>query len=206
MNKLFIIGLPRTGTTSISVALLEYFKVAHTGYTKRTFELADVISDCPCFCDYQLLDRVFPNSKFVYLDRDLDKWLPSIQMLLKKMQPSFHNQTYVSPILKRCFENAFKLQTVAEPLDKYHLECCYLAHKEAVLSYFHGNNNFLEINIAHQNSLLLLLTFLGVPHNFCAGFPHLNIGKRVDHWKEIKHINKVHSNLSGSQGRKYFSL
>ncbi|RYE30840.1 MAG: sulfotransferase family protein, partial [Sphingobacteriales bacterium] len=31
MKKIFIIGLPRTGTTSISVALLNYgLKVAHT--------------------------------------------------------------------------------------------------------------------------------------------------------------------------------
>ena len=72
MNKLFIIGLPRTGTTSISVALLDYgFKVAHTAYTKRAFELADVISDAPCFADYQELDNIFPHSKFVYLDRPL---------------------------------------------------------------------------------------------------------------------------------------
>ena len=94
MNKLFIIGLPRTGTTSISVALLDYgFKVAHTAYTKRAFELADVISDAPCFCDYQELDKLFPNSKFVYLDRALTSWVPSVQMLLNKMLPELTPKT-----------------------------------------------------------------------------------------------------------------
>ncbi|WP_320819085.1 sulfotransferase, partial [Thalassolituus sp.] len=42
MSKIFIIGLPRTGTTSISVALLELgFLVAHTAFTKKAFEVAE---------------------------------------------------------------------------------------------------------------------------------------------------------------------
>ncbi len=50
MSKLFIIGLPRTGTTSISVALLEMgLLVAHTAFTKKAFEVADAISGAPCF-------------------------------------------------------------------------------------------------------------------------------------------------------------
>jgi hypothetical protein len=80
-NKVFIIGLPRTGTTSVSVALLEQgLTVAHQAFTKQAFMLADAVSDAPCFSDYQQLDKLFPNAKFVYLDRPLDKWLPSIQL------------------------------------------------------------------------------------------------------------------------------
>ena len=89
MNKLFIIGLPRTGTTSLSVALLDYsFKVAHPAYTKRAFELADVISDAPTFCDFRQLDGLFPGSKFVYLERSLALWVPSMRMLLNKISQS----------------------------------------------------------------------------------------------------------------------
>jgi hypothetical protein len=47
MNKLFIIGIPRTGTTSISAAFLEYFKVFHTAYTKRAFESQRTIGKLP---------------------------------------------------------------------------------------------------------------------------------------------------------------
>ena len=111
MNKLFIIGLPRTGTTSISIAMLDYgFKVAHTAFTKQAFELADVISDSPCFCDYQQLDALYPNSKFVYLDRALEQWIPSIQMLLKKMQENLAPKTGIfNPVLKRSFNETFDL-------------------------------------------------------------------------------------------------
>ena len=112
MNKLFIIGLPRTGTTSVRVALLDSgFKVAHTAFTQRTFELAEVFSDTPCYCDYRQLDRLFPNSKFVYLDRDIELWIPSVQMLLTKMQNNLSTEGHFNPIIKRCFNQTFELRT-----------------------------------------------------------------------------------------------
>ena len=210
MNKLFIIGLPRTGTTSISVTLLEHYKVAHTAYTKRAFELADVVSDCPCFTDYQQLDQLFPNSKFVYLKRPLLQWLPSIQMLLHKMLPSLgidnkqQGNEYVNPILKRSFSQVFGIGDVEDPLDESHLTSCYKKHEQQVNDYFQGRNDLLSIDISQADSLPKLLQFLGVPHTGNERFPHLNIGKRVDNWKEIKSPNKVNPNAAGVEGRKYF--
>jgi hypothetical protein len=204
MNKLFIIGLPRTGTTSISAALLEYFKVAHTCYTKRAFELADVISDCPCFSDYPHLDLLFPGSKFVYLQRDLQQWLPSIQMLLNKMIPSLYSETYVNPILKRSFEQAFELNTVVNPLDITHLKICYQRHEQGVIDYFHGQDNLLSIDINQADNFSQLLNFLGLPQTGDEQLPHLNIGKLVDNWNDIKHTHKINPNTAGSEGRKFF--
>ncbi len=204
MNKLFIIGLPRTGTTSISVALLDNFKVAHTAYTKHAFELADVISDCPCFSDYKQLDSLFPGSKFVYLQRPLDKWLPSIQMLLNKMLPSLNGDNYVNPILKRSFEQTFDLNSVDNPLDGSHLINCYQRHKQLVMTYFNGRDNLLSIDISQADSLRQLFNFLGLEYSSEEQFPHLNIGKRVDNWKEIKHQHKVNANAAGRERRKFF--
>lgn len=204
MNKLFIIGLPRTGTTSISVALLEHFKVSHTGYTKRAFELADVISDCPCFSDYQQLDALFPESKFVYLQRGLEQWLPSIQMLLNKMLPSLNSEAYVNPILKRSFGQTFDLHEVQNPLEEIHLKSCYQRHEQGVIDYFNGRDNILSIDINQPDSLSQLLNFLGLQHSGDKKFPHFNIGKLVDNWKYIKHINKINPNTAGREGRKFF--
>ncbi|WP_062064057.1 sulfotransferase family protein [Cellvibrio sp. OA-2007] len=206
MDKLFIIGLPRTGTTSISVALLDYgFKVAHTAYTKRAFELADVISDAPCFADYQELDALFPNAKFVYLSRALDAWVPSMQMLLNKMLPELTPKTgYLNPVLKRCMNETFMPLSTAEPLSREHLEQCYLTHQQAVLSYFSKRNNLLKIDISQTGSLKQLLEFLGIDAQHAGEFPHLNIGKQVDNWKTFKHPNKVNSLSAGKEHRKFF--
>lgn len=204
MNKLFIVGLPRTGTTSISAALLEDFKVSHTGYTKRAFELADVISDCPCFSDYQQLDGLFPESKFVYLQRELIHWLPSIQMLLNKMLPSLKSQMYINPILKRSFSQTFNLDNIDNPIEEAHLTRCYQRHEQGVKNYFQGRDNLLNIDITQKDSLSELLDFLGIQHSGNKQFPHLNIGNLVDNWKDIKHTHKINPNSAGREGRKFF--
>lgn len=206
MNKLFIIGLPRTGTTSISVALLDYgFKVAHTAYTKRAFELADVISDAPCFSDYKELDALFPDSKFVYLDRALTAWVPSIQMLLNKMLPELTPKSgYLNPVLKRSMNKTFATLECDNPLTQQHLEHCYRTHQQAVFNYFAQRDNFLSIDISQTGSLQQLLNFLGVQSEAAGEFPHLNVGNRVDNWKEYKHPNKINSLSAGKEHRKFF--
>lgn len=206
MNKLFIIGLPRTGTTSISVALLDHgFKVAHTAYTKRAFELADVISDAPCFCDYQELDKLFPNSKFVYLDRSLASWVPSMQMLLNKMLPELTPKTgYLNPVLKRCINTSFKLSTTADPLSEHHLTTCYLDHQDNAFSYFATRADFLHIDISQSGSLKTLLQFLEISAEDVGDFPHLNVGKQVDNWQQLKHANKINSLSAGKEHKKFF--
>jgi hypothetical protein len=206
MSKLFIIGLPRTGTTSISVALLDYgFKVAHTAYTKQAFALADVISDAPCFCDYQQLDKLFPHSKFVYLERALIDWLPSIQMLLHKMQANLNPQSgSFNPVLKRCFNHTFSLLENENLLSKQHLEACYTKHQQDVMSYFADRNDFLRLYISKKDSFSQLLSFLGIEYDGSANFPQLNIGKQVDSWKQYKHPNKVNSYSAGKEHRKFF--
>ncbi|MCE3253580.1 MAG: sulfotransferase family protein [Cellvibrio sp.] len=206
MEKLFIIGLPRTGTTSISVALLDYgFKVAHTAYTKRAFELADVIADAPCFCDYQELDLLFPNSKFVYLDRALESWTPSMQMLLNKMLPELAPKSgYLNPVLKRCINKIFAPFTTENPLDIQHLEQCYRNHQRAVFHYFANREDFLAIDISRTGSLKQLLEHLGISSKDASEFPQLNIGKQVDSWKEFKHPNKINPLSAGKEHRKFF--
>lgn len=206
MNKLFIIGLPRTGTTSISVALLDYgFKVAHTAYTKRAFELADVISDAPCFSDYKELDKLFPNSKFVYLERTLESWVPSMQMLLKKMLPELAPKSgYLNIVLKRSINNTFGLTTATDPLNTEYLANCYHTHQRDVFAYFAERDDLLIIDISKKDSLKKLLSFLHISTTDVGEFPHLNTGKQVDNWKEFKHVNKVNALSAGKEHRKFF--
>ncbi|QFU23984.1 sulfotransferase family protein [Shewanella eurypsychrophilus] len=203
MSKIFIIGLPRTGTTSISVALLELgLSVAHTAFTKRAFEVADAISDAPCFSDYQHLDGLFPNAKFIYLTRDMDKWLPSMTMLLEKMAPHLEPETgRFHPILKRSFHHTF---SSVLPLTHSTLIDCYARHQREVLSYFKHRDNLLSIDVSEQGSLQKLKQFLGIEIEGSLDFPRLNVGRNVASWKDYKHPNKINSNLAGIEHRKYF--
>ncbi|NQZ07010.1 MAG: sulfotransferase family protein [Algicola sp.] len=203
MSKIFIIGLPRTGTTSISVALLELgLSVAHTAFTKQAVKMADAISDAPCFSDYQQLDALFPDAKFIYLSREMNKWLPSITMLLEKMAPHLEPKTgRFNPILKRSFHHTFAVKL---PLTHDTLVECYLRHQQAVMEYFKDRIDLLSIDISEPGSLLKMKQFLGMKAEGSSDFPKLNVGRNVASWKEYKHPNKINSNLAGIEHRKYF--
>ena len=210
-NKIFIIGLPRTGTTSVSVALLEQgLTVAHQAFTKQAFMLADAVSDAPCFSDYQQLDALFPNAKFVYLDRPLDKWLPSMQMLLSRMLVHLDkDEGRFHPIMKRSFNHCFDIWQVEDVFNDDHLTACYQRHQQQVLSYFAGRDDFIAIDISVAGSLTALLQFIDlfmVNEAECPqlNFPKLNMGRNVASWDEYKHPNKISANASGPENRKFF--
>jgi hypothetical protein len=225
-NKVFIIGLPRTGTTSVSVALLEQgLTVAHQAFTKQAFMLADAVSDAPCFSDYQQLDALFPNAKFVYLDRPMDKWLPSMQMLLGRMLVHLDkDKGRFHPIMKRSFNHSFDIWQVEDVFDEAHLTACYQRHQQQVMSYFAGRDDFITIDISVAGSFATLLQFIDLPkpdtakfrqlqypqlqsqpQNFPQlSFPQLNMGRNVASWDEYKHPNKISANASGPDKRKFF--
>ncbi|MCH4296322.1 sulfotransferase family protein [Shewanella sp. 3B26] len=219
MNKTFIISLPRTGTTSVCVALLEAktkagqqpLKVAHMAFTQASFEAADAIADAPVFSDYQQLDKLYPGSKFVYLERTIDSWLPSMQRLLARMLPrltptargAFH------PQLRRSFNEVFELNKAlagtVDIMSPAHLEPCFTRHRQGVDTYFHGRDDLLCLNPAAPGALAALHQFLqlaevaeGTP------FPHLNQAGRVAAFDEFKHPNKIPAELSGPQRRAFF--
>lgn len=227
-NKVFIIGLPRTGTTSVSVALLEQgLTVAHQAFTKQAFMLADAVSDAPCFSDYQQLDTLFPNAKFVYLDRQLDKWLPSMQMLLGRMLVHLDkDKGRFHPVMKRSFNHCFDIWQVEDVFDEAHLTACYQRHQQQVMSYFAGRDDFIAIDISVTGSFAKLLQFINLPKPDTAkfrqlqyphpqlqsqqlnfpqlSFPQLNTGRNVASWDEYKHPNKISANVSGPDKRKFF--
>lgn len=207
-QKVIFIGLPRTGTTSVSVALLEQgLRVAHMAFTKEAFMQADAISDAPCFSDFKQLDGLFPKAKFVYLDRELESWVPSMQMLLSRMLPHLDVQTgRFHPIIKRSFRHSFGVGVVENPQDTQHLIDCYLRHKQSVFDYFAGRDDFLSLDVSQQGALGQLLAFIGLASaEDQQNFPKLNVGRNVASWDEYKHPNKISANASGPEKRKFFN-
>ncbi|TWX73418.1 sulfotransferase [Colwellia sp. C1TZA3] len=206
MNKIFIIGLPRTGTTSICAAMLELdFRVAHTAYTERTFYEAQVLADTPIFCDYPDLDRAYPGAKFIYLARAMDKWLPSIQKLLARMHTNLiRDDGGFNPIIKRCYQAIFAPYNLDNINDIEFLAQCYQQHQSQVYQYFKGReDDFLSIDISDSKSYKQLLNFLELTIDINdhealgVGFEKLNVGSKITAWKDIKNTLKVDSTNKG---------
>jgi hypothetical protein len=199
-NKIFIIGLPRTGTTSICEAMLERgFKVAHTAYTQKTFDNAQVIADTPIFCDFKQLDSFYPNSKFIYLTRASEKWLPSIKQLLQRMYVNISREDGgFNTIIKRCYQSTFSPFTLSNIESDIFLAKCYQRHLHSVQHFFAQRpSDLLTIDISDPASYQKMCTFLSLDKGGVDNFKKLNCGGKVTAWKDLKYAKKIESTKNG---------
>nr|WP_042144835.1 MULTISPECIES: sulfotransferase [unclassified Pseudoalteromonas] len=205
-QKIFIIGLPRTATTSVCAAMLELgFKTAHTAYTNQSMNDAQVIADTPVFCDYQLLDKTYPNAKFIYLQRDSTVWLPSIRQLLIRMYKNLQRTDGgFNPTLKRCYNDIFSPLTLENIENDDFLQSCYDRHQQGINEYFKGREqDLLQIDVSDKNSFDSLLAFLEIDtiQTQLTGFERINIGGKVTAWKQIKNPLKIEATQKGKVDR-----
>jgi len=201
-GKIFIIGLPRTATTSVCLAMLGLgYKTAHNAYTQNAFTQAEVIADTPVFCDYQQLDKDFPNSKFIYLTRAADKWLPSIKQLLQRMIVNLQRgDGGFNPHLKRCYSDVFSPLTADNIEQDEFLLSCYQRHQQGIASYFQNREqDLLTLDVSDEESYACLLDFLGHENSLTNnnGFKVINIGGKVKAWQAINNKLKVESTNKG---------
>lgn len=210
-NKIFIIGLPRTATTCVCKTLLDLgFKTAHTAYTQQTLAQAQVIADTPIFVDYQQLDQQFTGSKFIYLERELSLWLPSIKQLLQRMATNLlRSDGGFNPHLKRCYQQIFSPFTLENIQSDKFLRQCYLNHQQAVFSYFSDRpDDILTLDVTQDNSIEKLLNFVNIAASVAENvkFEPINIAGKVTAWNEIKHSLKIASTRNGKIDSQLFSL
>ncbi|WP_019029858.1 sulfotransferase [Colwellia piezophila] len=201
-EKIFIIGLPRTATTSVCLAMLEQgFKTAHNAYTQDTFSQAQVLADTPIFCDYQKLDKHFPNSKFIYLTRPPEKWLPSIKQLLQRMIVNLQRTDGgFNPHLKRCYNEVFSPLNDENLNSDEFLLSCYNRHQQGIEVYFEDRaEDLLTIDVSDENSYLTMLAFLDIDSSNAreGGFKQINLGGKVKAWQGLHNKLKVESTNKG---------
>ncbi|CAM4000389.1 sulfotransferase family protein [Pseudoalteromonas byunsanensis] len=200
MSKVFVVGLPRTGTTSLCIACLELgFKTAHTAYTRKTFQDAEVIADTPVFNDYQRLADVYPNSRFIYLERDITNWLPSISQLLERMAANLLRcDGGFNDTIKRCFLATFSGLTQNTLRDHDFLRDCYIKHQQQAITFFKAKQlPYLLLNVAEDDALDKLKRFLNTEAADLDTMPFTNKAGKVTAWNDISHPLKISSTRNG---------
>ena len=201
-EKIFIIGLPRTATTSVCVSLLSLgVKTAHTVYTQKALSQAQAIADTPIYCDYQQLDIAFPSAKFVLLTRPSAMWLPSIKQLLNRMYTNLQRADGgFNPILKRCYNDIFSPLTIENIQNDAFLLACYQRHHQGVLEYFADRKqDLLTIDVSHIDSYAKLVEFIQAcpDEKVLREFEKINIAGKVTAWNKVRHPLKVESTQAG---------
>lgn len=86
-EKVFVIGLSKTGTTSMHAALklLGYHavhwrnQVSFALLSDEDFAVYDAFTDIPIAARFEELDAKFPNAKFIYTTRPVSSWVNSIR-------------------------------------------------------------------------------------------------------------------------------
>jgi len=178
--KIFCIGYPRTGTTSVSRALGKlgyrdwhyeakfYEQTVHalkTGeFPENIIQEYDSFADIPICIIYKKLDKLYPSSKFILITREKQSWFSSMGWMLAKMiskkRPNEHNELLWTNIYP-------------EKIDE---------HTKDVVEYFSGNEDRLLVKDINEVNFSILAKFLNIDSSMAncetvpnpTGFVHLN--------------------------------
>lgn len=163
MSKVIVIGLQRTGTTSMGQALLDlgYDVVAGNskvenylslGQKDKVLEYADqfdAYQDLPWIFLYKELDKKYPNSKFILTKRDEQDWIKSMVNHFGHTDTKLKKWAYGAG----CPKNNEDL----------YLEV-FRNHYKEVEAYFKGReNDILTVEVGKDQSWDRLCSFLNKP-------------------------------------------
>lgn len=169
MGKIFGIGLPKTGQTSLAMAMrILGYKVFQYPYRLSQIRKNDFSLDLPVTIRFKELDRKFPNSKFIMTVRDYNSWIASMRNHYRRYPASKRYKAQLKFRMRFWGTTRFNERVMQK---KYH------KHYQNVLKYFKGREeDLLIINIVGGEGWKALCPFLGKKISR-KKFPKENIGK-----------------------------
>lgn len=148
-NKIFGIGLSKTGTTSLAQALrilgyttndfpsLRYLPHQLRGIKEKELAAYTAFTDLPVVPFFEQLYNRYHNSKFIYTIRDIDSWLASC-----RAYPRFNKPIYQLPL------KVIKLRQMVYGCISFNEEKfrkAYYQHHKRVQSYFANKTDCLLV-------------------------------------------------------------
>lgn len=204
MNKVICIGMHKTGTSSIGLALIELGYIVlgarvdlADALLKENIEVAfnvaepySALQDVPWALLYKELDKEFPNSKFILTERDEKKWLNSVLNHFGEKHFNIHKWIYGRGIAKGNEELY---------LNKYR------EHNKEVKKYFKDRpEDFIIVSFANGDGWKEICNFLGhsAPN---IKFPIANKGRH--NWTLMEKIyDSLRKLMPGKMRRKILDL
>ena len=181
-QKVFGIGISRTGTTSLTEALrILGYRAVHCPLSIVKFnghglqlstsvvERYDAFTDSPVARMYRELDSAYPGSKFVLTTRPVERWLASV----RRMRPSFVLLEALPKVRQLAREMCGTTSFFNEPA----LRNAFEKHSRDVCEYFGQRlgQDFLVLDVAAADAWEKLSRFLGHERPPLP-FPHCNRG------------------------------
>lgn len=204
-NKIFGIGLSKTGTTSLYMALNQlgfrtqtYRHLENKNLRKWFFgdfnhdylNNIDAITDLPTGSLFPSLDYRYPNSKFILTLRNKESWLKSCSEYFsqEKRNPRTMNKFYKYTQL-----STYGIVSYNEPQFSY----IYDTYHKNVRRYFSNRNDLLELDFFNGEGWEKICDFLNVEIP-CQEFPNVKPGSyRIPIEDTIKYKFKRIRNIIG---------
>ena len=181
-SKIFEIGVKKTGTSSLGAAYRSLgYKTA--GWDPVLFHEWSLTKDHDCIikacmkydafqdgpwhgCDFRVLDRSFPGSKFILLERDDGSWIGSLE---RHESPALNVNNINTDWLQDRWvtdRDAYINEMIAFKKEKY----------DRIKEYFKDRpGDLLILNIFEEdNPYVRLCDFLNIEHIPSRTFPHVN--------------------------------
>jgi len=202
--KVFCIGQNKTGTTTVESVLKSLgYKMGNQvkgemligEWAVRDFRnivklcrTADAFQDVPFSNDftYEILDYVFPKSKFILTVRNSkDEWYESLirfhtKIIGKDRLPTADDLKGFAYRYKGFLWEAQQIKYGIDETTVYDYKIYtdqYEMYNYRVKEYFkHRSNDLLILNLSEKNAMEKLYTFLGIKYNG-EDMPHLNTSK-----------------------------
>jgi len=164
-ERVFVTGLSRTGTSSITCALERLgYRTIHwpplvglgAGETIELdwpwwMEQYDAFTDIPVTAFYQQLDERYPNSRFIETTRPKHEWLQSCR------------EHFSVPSVQEEARRLHLLIYGSDLFDEERFSAAHDRHAAEVRAYFAGRADYLEIAITKGEGWEKLCPFLGKP-------------------------------------------
>lgn len=150
--KVFGIGLSKTGTKSMSVALrILGYKVVHSPGPRVDLRKVDAALDTPIAVRFEELYQMFPGSKFILTERPISEWLSSCAgHWSKNRRPN----AFFRSIRLRLFRGI--------DFDSVRFEQSYHKHIARVTAFFEQRDgDLLRFNVFEGDGWEQLCAFLG---------------------------------------------
>ena len=157
-RKIFCIGFNKTGTTSLhktflSLGLTSEHSVKWTKISQiKPLDTAYFKQQCYCDgyrSDFVALDKAFPNSLFIYNDRNTTQWLRSrVKQYLRFQEKPSPHKAIESSKYGWIAKDLFSAPEIA--IFKWLAE--YQIYKHQAFTYFAGRKDFATINVAEDSN------------------------------------------------------
>jgi len=191
MKKIFGIGWPKTGTSSLGFALKNLGYKHLKGHWKNSnklmpywinnqydklFKIANQyqsFEDIPWAANdfFIHLNKEFPNSKFILTIRDQNDWLLSLKkMVINVLKPKIHTGYFL-------FHNKIFGHNYFPKNDSYYTEI-YKCRNNMIIQYFENHHNFFILDVSKDNSWIDFYHFLNKEVPTKNPFPHKNKSKQ----------------------------